>query len=298
MELLKIPKFFAVLIILGIVLFILPASIRAVYIPGTDKPPSDGGSWSQTNTPCGSEAYCYQDAVGKYQHWVSPDVIDGTGIPTDSYVPFDGNVYTCGNGYPQTAGTCPTGSTCQQTASSNNPFYNRYECVSKIDVTPIPPFEFATPTPEPSNTDSCNACLSQGLRYLCTTSYLKQSSTTNCSGTDISSSTRTYLDRSSNLTTNISCSLCSGSTATPTPAANETTPTPIRRGTATPTPTKLSCDPVKDGVIDLLDFQLWKDEYIKAKTSTLASCFSPNKAVDLLGFQVWKDIYLKVKKPF
>ncbi len=43
----------------------------------------------------------------------------------------DASGYTCGTGYPQKSGTCPNGWDCQQVTQSNNPFYNRYQCVER-----------------------------------------------------------------------------------------------------------------------------------------------------------------------
>lgn len=81
------------------------------------------------------------------------------------------------------------------------------------------------------------------------------------------------------------------------------TPTPKPSFTPTPSPTRapagLACDPNKDGKIDTLDFQWWKDELLGAKTTKLSDCFHPDGAVNLLDFQVWKDIsVLKIKAPF
>lgn len=76
---------------------------------------------------------------------------------------------------------------------------------------------------------------------------------------------------------------------TPTP-----TPTPRFEPTNTPTPTpttrlKLVCDPNDDGVVDFLDFQWWKDEFTKVRSTSLADC-NNDDAIDLLDFQIWKNI--------
>lgn len=60
--------------------------------------------------------------------------------------------------------------------------------------------------------------------------------------------------------------------------------------TPTVTPTKSSCDPVPNGAIDNDDLELWKKEYKKEVTTTLTACLHPDNVVDLLDFQVWKDI--------
>lgn len=61
----------------------------------------------------------------------------------------------------------------------------------------------------------------------------------------------------------------------------------------------LTCDPNNDGVIDISDFQVWRNEYTGDETTTLADCFSPNGVVDLEDFQVWREIYIThERQPF
>ncbi len=61
--------------------------------------------------------------------------------------------------------------------------------------------------------------------------------------------------------------------------------------TPTSTPQQLSCDPVKDGYINRLDYELWLKEYTHQVNTTLTSCFVPgDNTVNILDFQVWKDI--------
>ncbi len=60
-----------------------------------------------------------------------------------------------------------------------------------------------------------------------------------------------------------------------------------------------TCDPVEDGKIDENDFNVWKQEYLHAISTTRSACMSPNKTVDLLGFQAWKNIHvLKITNTF
>lgn len=67
----------------------------------------------------------------------------------------------------------------------------------------------------------------------------------------------------------------------------------------TQTPGTLTCDPNADGVINLLDFQWWRDEFTGAKTTKVADCFSPNNTVDLQDFQVWREIFITgERQPF
>ena len=68
--------------------------------------------------------------------------------------------------------------------------------------------------------------------------------------------------------------------------------------TPTPTTRQSSCDPTGDGSVDLLDFQLWKDEFLLVKRSTHTDCFHRDGKVDLLDFQAWKDIsFNKITDP-
>ena len=60
----------------------------------------------------------------------------------------------------------------------------------------------------------------------------------------------------------------------------------------------LTCDPVKNGVINTADYDLWLKEYTHQVNTTLTSCFVPgNATVNLLDFQVWKDISILKIKP-
>lgn len=62
-------------------------------------------------------------------------------------------------------------------------------------------------------------------------------------------------------------------------------------------PQSLICDPNGDGKIDLLDFNVWRDEYLtKISNTTKSACFAVDKAkVDILDFNVWRDIYILKK---
>lgn len=62
---------------------------------------------------------------------------------------------------------------------------------------------------------------------------------------------------------------------------------------------ELTCDPNTDDVINLLDFQWWRDEFTGVKTTKVADCFSPNDAVDLQDFQIWREIFIThERQPF
>ncbi len=69
--------------------------------------------------------------------------------------------------------------------------------------------------------------------------------------------------------------------------------------TTTLTPTVLTCDPVKDGLINTADYDLWLKEYTHQVNTTLTSCFLPgDNTVNILDFQVWKDISYGLKQSF
>lgn len=83
--------------------------------------------------------------------------------------------------------------------------------------------------------------------------------------------------------------------------------TPIAESTKPPTPTNsptpttrpgLTCDPNKDGKIDTLDFQWLKDEMGGTRTTKVADCFKADGVVNALDFQVWKDINFGKKPAF
>lgn len=88
-------------------------------------------------------------------------------------------------------------------------------------------------------------------------------------------------------------------TATNVPGVPTSTFTPVPPTATGTTAQSLTCDPIKDGVIDLLDFNLWRDEAFFGTEGKKTDCFMPDEKVDLLDFQVWKDIaILKIKQPF
>ncbi len=296
------------------------------FIPGEDKLPT-GWTWTQNTTPCEpDEYYCYQEAVGKYQHGVAP-----TGNDTGGDTGGGGSCWTVNNNEMPQNQLTPT-------------------CAPRRTVTP-------TPVP------SCSTCLAKGSNYFCTTKTLWGSST-GCSTTDITNTSSTSRTVRDSYGTDTTCQRCEAPTATPTNTPTPVSKPlvcgsigdvdndgkitdkdadavlKILSGNITPSddqkkradvsgngnvaiedslairkyvsgilstfdacPTtapsnKPNCDPVKDGTIDQLDFQKWKDEFT-TKVGNSSACFSPNNTVDLLGFQVWKDIAVfKIKQPF
>lgn len=80
-------------------------------------------------------------------------------------------------------------------------------------------------------------------------------------------------------------------TATPLPTS---TPSPTLLATATPTP--VVCDPNHDGVTgDLLDYGVWVGE-ILGSGGMQSDCYHPDRVIDLLDFQGWKDMFLSKLK--
>ena len=61
----------------------------------------------------------------------------------------------------------------------------------------------------------------------------------------------------------------------------------------------LTCDPIRDGLINNADFDLWLKEYTGQVSTTLTSCYVPgNNTENILNFQVWKDINYRLKQSF
>jgi hypothetical protein len=52
------------------------------------------------------------------------------------------------------------------------------------------------------------------------------------------------------------------------------------------------CDPNGDGKLDRADYDWWKDEYTGIKFSKNSDCFKSDGVVDILDFQVWKNKFL------
>lgn len=65
-------------------------------------------------------------------------------------------------------------------------------------------------------------------------------------------------------------------------------------------PATLTCDPNSDGVINILDFQWWREEALTgARTTKIADCFNPDGVVNLQDFQIWREIFIThERQPF
>lgn len=82
-------------------------------------------------------------------------------------------------------------------------------------------------------------------------------------------------------------------------ATNTPTPTRTLTPTRTPTPT-LSCskksegDADCDGKINSLDFDIWKNEFLKNETNTSAADFNNDGKTDLIDFEIWRKNWSKI----
>lgn len=200
---------------------------------------------------------------------------------------------------PRGVSCCPSGKFwCASTNSCTN--QGDGSCPCEVTTTPIPPTPTSTeggtangPTPTSTATadspkPTSTTCRSNGIL---STSYNKSS----CfSDREAKSITVTCNDGTQKtFTSSFQCTdtfrldfeaqnFCSTHKTCP-PSAPSITPTS--------TPQQLSCDPVKDGYINRLDYELWLKEYTHQVNTTLTSCFVPgDNTVNILDFQVWKDI--------
>lgn len=76
---------------------------------------------------------------------------------------------------------------------------------------------------------------------------------------------------------------------TPTPIPT-TTPTPAPTTTPTPTPLPLEGDVNGDGSIDILDFNIWRNEFIGIST-TKQSDLNKDGKIDLVDFSIWRNAF-------
>lgn len=94
---------------------------------------------------------------------------------------------------------------------------------------------------------------------------------------------------------------CAGSvptsTSTPSPSATPTGPTPTLQPTVTVTqgacPRKTSGDSNCDGSVTLVDFEIWRKEYLRILSSNQAD-FNSSGTVDLADFQIWRSGYFTI----
>lgn len=121
----------------------------------------------------------------------------------------------------------------------------------------------ATATPLPPDTNSCTVTTGKPLNCVCTQIGNTSQCATGYCGAPIEGQT--------------GANTCQNPPNNPNPS----------------TPVTALCDPNGDGKLDTLDFQWWKDEYFKVRTTKLSSCFVPGDPnVTLLDFQAWKNRYV------
>jgi hypothetical protein len=86
-------------------------------------------------------------------------------------------------------------------------------------------------------------------------------------------------------------------TRTPTPLPPTNTPTVTPTRTPTPLPPTATTAPLvgdynRDGKVDLLDFNLWKDEYLEVVPTRQADG-NNDTIIDLVDFAIWRNVYIK-----
>lgn len=88
-------------------------------------------------------------------------------------------------------------------------------------------------------------------------------------------------------------------TETPVPTSAPTaTPSPTGEPTGTPIPTAplVVGDATGEGTVDILDFNVWRDEFLEeleGRTSQRKSNFNKDDTIDILDFNIWRDEFLK-----
>jgi len=84
-------------------------------------------------------------------------------------------------------------------------------------------------------------------------------------------------------------------TATATPPLLTFTPSPTPTKTPTPTftitPTPLMGDANKDGKVDIVDFNIWRNEFLGLMTTKTAD-FNGNGTIDIVDFNLWRNAFL------
>lgn len=91
--------------------------------------------------------------------------------------------------------------------------------------------------------------------------------------------------------TNVTTVPTSITIAAPSPTPTMTpSPTPIPTPTLTPTPPPLEGDVNGDGSIDILDFNIWRNEFIGISTTRESDLNKDNK-IDLIDFNIWRNAF-------
>jgi hypothetical protein len=180
-------------------------------------------------------------------------------------------------------------------------------------ATPIPPTPTRTPTPTPTpvpptvtlNTNPQVTSIPHngtvGLAWS-STNATSCTATGDWTGTKTVSGTQTVgpFTGPRTLTFTLTCTGAGGSRAATTtvqvtaPTPTPIPPTPTTAPTATTAP--LVGDYNRDGKVDLLDFNLWKDEYLEVVPSRQADG-NNDTVIDLVDFAIWRNVYIKATTP-
>ncbi len=158
-----------------------------------------------------------------------------------------------------------------------------------------------TPLPNTTDTNG-TTCSSSGIKSIkydktgCVPSYDAKAATVTCNDGFVVTKTASFRcesERTWQFNLQNVCSshkICPLPTPSSTPTATpQNTPTPIL---ATATPTPAVCDPNLDGITgDLLDYGIWVGEML-GSGGLKSDCYHPDSLIDLRDFQGWKDMFL------
>ena len=294
-------------------------SVSLMCVNGLCRVPSGGtctNTFGMSNGGCiktnqfggtAGNQYCTKNpSVGNYT--CQPSSPDGTSCLDNSEcqpnAAFGGDrvcaVNLCGTS-PRGASCCPSGKFwCSSTNSCTNQGDGSCPCeATQVTPTSIPtPTSGGTasgPTPTPSSTCKSNGIVSLSYsRTGCFNPLEAKSATVTCNEGTQKTFTSSFLCLATFQFDNSALSFCSTHKACPTPSPLPPTATTAPRVT----PQSLTCDPVKDGVINNADYDLWLKEYTHQVNTTLTACFVPgDNTVNILDFQVWKDINYGLRPP-
>jgi hypothetical protein len=247
--------------------------------------------------------YCTQNtSIGNFS--CLPKAADGTYCTSSGEcqpnAAFGGDrvcaVNLCGTS-PRGASCCPSG---KFWCSSTNSCTNQGDGSCPCEATQITPTSTPTPTsggtasgptPTPSSTCKSNGIVSLSYsRTGCINPFEAKSATVTCNDGTQKTFTSSFLCLATFQFDNSALSFCS---------THKTCPKATPSNTPTATPRVLNCDPVKDGVINDADYDLWLKEYTHQVNTTLTGCFLPgDNIVNILDFQVWKDIKYNLRQAF
>jgi len=213
---------------------------------------------------------------------------DGSGCRNDNYCQSS---YCWKYDSSASTGLCKT--KCGPTNCSGTCNVQTNEC--SISPTPTTGGTASGPTPTPSSTCKSNGIVSLSYsRTGCFNPLEAKSATVTCNDGTQKTFTSSFLCLATFQFDNSALSFCSTHKACPTPSPLPPTATTAPRVT----PQSLTCDPVKDGVINNADYDLWLKEYTHQVNTTLTACFVPgDNTVNILDFQVWKDINYGLRPP-